>query len=71
MAHLKPTRSEFDISDDRITHKPTEYTFVPYPGNPTAGSINKGKLRGDEADYRLHDVADLCRRLWADHLKRT
>ena len=40
----KPNKDEFVISDEGIMHRPTEYSFVPFPGNPTHGSIREGMI---------------------------
>ena len=69
----KPNKDEFVISDEGIMHRPTEYSFVPFPGNPTHGSIREGmigKVLADGRRYSPKDVENLCRRLWAQHLTR-
>jgi hypothetical protein len=35
---------QFEVNDNGITHKPTGYNFTPYPGDPTNGTVNKGRL---------------------------
>jgi hypothetical protein len=67
------TREQFDISDEGVTHKPTGYSFTPYPGDPTSGTVNKGRL-GDKLksgeDYRPHEVEEMARRLWLEYCAR-
>jgi hypothetical protein len=61
---------QFEIDDNGITHKPTGYNFTPYPGDPTSGTVNKGRL-GDKLetgeDFRPHEVEEMAWRLWARH----
>jgi hypothetical protein len=67
------TRDQFEISEKGITHKPTGWNFTPYPGNPTDGTIRKGQL-GNKLpageDYRPHEVEEMARRLWLEHLAK-
>lgn len=64
------TREQFEVSDEGITHKPTGYSFTPYPGDPNSGTVNKGRL-GDKLetgeDYRPQEVEEMARRLWLEH----
>ena len=61
---------QFEIDDNGITHKPTGWKFMPYPDDPTNGTVNKGRL-GDKLetgeDFRPHQVEEMARRLWARH----
>jgi hypothetical protein len=43
---------------------------TPYPGEPTSGTVNKGRLGDklpDGEDYRPHEVEEISRRLWLAH----
>jgi hypothetical protein len=61
---------QFEIDDYGITHKPTGYNFTPYPGDPTSGTVNKGRL-GDKLetgeDFRPHEVEEMAWRLWVQY----
>jgi hypothetical protein len=63
---------QFEVNDTGITHKPTGYNFTPYPGNPTSGHVNKGRL-GDKLpngeDYRPDEVEEMARQLWLRYCK--
>ena len=66
---VKP--DQFDISDARITHKPTGCTFTPHPGNPLSGNMRLGQLGNKLAsgeDYRPDQVQEMMNKLWAKHL---
>ena len=70
---VKPQREEFKISDEGITHTPTEYSFAPHPLSPTSGSVRKGRLSGALPDGRHYDpeeVKTMARKLWAEHLMK-
>jgi len=67
----KPTSEEFDLSDEGVTHRPTEYSFRPFPGNPSRGTVRLGMLDKEmPADQRYdpEEVKRMARRLWAEHL---
>jgi hypothetical protein len=69
----KPLPKEFEINDHGITHRPTEYSFHPFPGHPTQGSVRMGLLnKGLRADkrYDREAVRRMARKLWADYLAR-
>ena len=66
------TRSQFEITDQGITHKPTGYKFTPYPGQPASGTLNKGQLGNrlsSGEDYRPDDVEEMAKLLWAEHVR--
>ena len=70
-AKIKPRREEFEISDEGITHTPTEYSFAPHPLSPTSGSVRKGRLSGAQSDgprYDPEEVKTMARKLWAEYL---
>ena len=67
----KPVPEEFEINDDGVTHRPTEYSFRPFPGHPTHGSVRMGLLDKElpeEEKYEPEEVKRMARRLWAGHL---
>jgi hypothetical protein len=67
------TREQFEISDSGIRHKPTGYSFTPYPDDPFDGTVNRGQLGNklpNGEDYRPQEVEELARRLWAAHVAR-
>ena len=64
-------REQFEISDKGIRHKPTGYSFTPYPGDPTSGTVNEamlGSVLPNGEHYRPDDVEEMARRLWLQHL---
>ena len=67
MAERKPLPEEFEISDTGILHKPTEASFVPFPGRPTAGTWHDGRLN-TTPEYDAEEVKDMMRKIFADHL---
>jgi hypothetical protein len=71
MAQRTPTREEFEISDTGIVHKPTEASFVPFPGRPTVGTWHDGRLHTPDADYDADAVKDMMRKILAEHLIKT
>ena len=65
------TRNQFEIGDGGIRHKPTGYSFTPYPGTPFDGTVNRGQLGNklpSGEDYRPQEVEEMTRRLWAAHV---
>ena len=71
MASAPVERQQFELSDHGITHTPTGYTFTAYPGDPSSGTVNRGRL-GDTLqsgeDYRPYEVEAMARELWADYM---
>lgn len=65
---LKPQPDEFEVSEISIIHKPTEYTFVPYPGKPSTGVIHKALPDGRKYDPRA--VAAMSAKKWAAFVLR-
>ena len=66
-------REQFEITDQGITHKPTGYSFTPYPGLPGSGNLNKGQLGNvlpSGEDYRPDDVEEMARRLWVEYVQK-
>jgi hypothetical protein len=65
---------QFEIDDNGITHKPTGWKFIPYPGDPINGTVIEGavgnRLETGE-DFRSDDVREMAIRLWLKHLKDT
>ena len=35
---------QFEIDDNGITHKPTGWKFIPYPGDPINGTVIEGAV---------------------------
>ena len=71
--HVKPKADEFEVNQRGITHKPTGYAFVPFPGSPGRGTANEAMLGGvlpNGRDYRPNDVKQLAHRLWADYVSK-
>jgi hypothetical protein len=68
MTRRKPTPEEFEITDNGIVHKPTEASFVPFPGRPTAGTWHDGRLTTPEVEYDADEVKAMMRKVFADHL---
>lgn len=70
--HSIVTREQFEIDNDGITHKPTGYSFRPYPGSPFDGTVHKGQIGNrlpSGEDYRPDEVEEMARRLWAEYVK--
>ena len=66
----KPTPDEFDVSDEGVVHRPTEYSFRPIPGDPTRGSVRMGMLDKEVPEderYDAEEVKRMARRLWSKH----
>jgi hypothetical protein len=67
------TEDQFEVSDNGIKHKPTEYEFNPYPGQPLSGNTSLrqhgNRLPGGE-DYRPEEVEAMMLRLWAAYVKK-
>ena len=67
------TEDQFEISDKGVKHKPTQYEFTPYPGQPFSGNKRMGyhgsKLPTGE-DYDPSKVDEMMQRLWAAHVKK-
>jgi hypothetical protein len=64
----KPTPDEFDVSDEGVAHRPTEYSFRPFPGDPTHGSVRMGLLDKEVPEderYDPEEVKRMARRLWS------
>jgi len=65
---------QFEIDENGITHKPTGWKFIPYPGDPINGTVIEGavgnRLETGE-DFRSDDVREMAIRLWLKHLKDT
>ena len=58
---------EFEITAEGITHKPTGYSLLAQPGQPTSGTENKGQLGRvlkDGRHYRPQEVEEMARDLW-------
>ena len=68
MDRRKPTPDEFEITDNGIVHQPTEASFVPFPGKPTAGTWHDGRLHAPDAEYDADEVKDMMRKVFAAHL---
>ena len=68
MARRAPDPGEFEITDTGIVHKPTEATFVPFPGRPTAGTWHDGTLNTPDGEYDPEEVKDMMRNIFAKHL---
>jgi hypothetical protein len=72
MGHAKPTRDEFDLSGNVVTHKPTGATWVAYEGVKTPHSLKRGFLGGMLAngdDYYPEEVAAFAHALLAERIK--
>lgn len=69
--HRKPTREEFEITDTGIQHRPTEASFVPFPGKPTQGTWREGNPILDNGDeYDMEAVKAMMREVLAKELIR-
>ena len=44
MTSTSVEREQYEITDRGITHTPTGYSFTPYPGNSTSGTVKMGRL---------------------------
>jgi hypothetical protein len=67
----KPSREEFEVSDEGVVHRPTEYSFRPMPGHPTRGTVRMGLLDKEVSEDQRYDrekVQQMARKLWAQHL---
>jgi hypothetical protein len=72
MGHAKPTRDEFDLLGNVVTHKPTGATWIAYEGVKTPHSFKRGSLErtltnGD--DYYPEEVAAFAHALLAERIK--
>ena len=72
MGYTKPTRDEFDLSGNVVTHRPTGATWVAYERVKTPHSFKRGALgrtlaNGD--DYYPEEVAAFALALLAERIK--
>jgi hypothetical protein len=70
MASTPVKPDQFEISDERITHKPTGCTFTPHPGQSSSGNMRLGQLGNkltSGEDYRPDEVKAMMQQLWETH----
>ena len=63
----KPIPADFEISEKRVWHRPTDVRFFPHPGKPADGVWKDGYSIA-AADYDMDDVRQMGRKLWAKHV---
>ena len=69
----KPSPEEFELSDAGLRHKPTDSTFIPYPGNPTVGSWRDGtqdNFKKAQKVYSFEEVRQMGNKLWGKFLSQ-
>jgi hypothetical protein len=62
----KPTPADFEISDKRVWHRPTDERFFS-ASRQIGRSRLEGRLQHSLADYD-NDVRQMGRNLWAKHI---
>jgi hypothetical protein len=71
--HVYPTREEFEVDADRVTHKPTNAMWTALPGQAEPYAFRRswlGSLLSNDDDYWDGEVAALARKLLAERLNR-
>ena len=71
MANILVRRDQFNITPQGITHKPTEASFAPHPGDPHSGIMRLGQLENQAPNgdcYDPDDVKRMMRQLWAEYV---
>jgi hypothetical protein len=68
-----PSRGEFEVKGDEVTHTPTGATWTAHPGRPESHSCRQAMLgsvlrNGD--DYHPHEVQEWAERLLRERLTR-
>ncbi len=63
----KPNPADFEISDKKVWHRPSDVSFIPHPGKPADGVWKDGYSIA-AADYDMDDVRQMGRNLWAKHI---
>jgi hypothetical protein len=71
--HARPTRDEFSVEGDEVTHIPTGATWSAYEGQPEPSHVRDAMLgsvlpNGD--DYRPHEVEKTARQLLRERLDK-
>ena len=72
MGHAKPTRDEFDLLGNVVTHKPTGAMWVAYEGVKTPHSFKRsslGRTLASGDDYYPEEVAAFALALLAERIK--
>jgi len=70
----RPNPDEFEILENGIRHKPTGYTATCHAGSRLFAQEDDGRLGEklpDGKDYGPHEVREMARQLWAEHVART
>jgi hypothetical protein len=68
---VKP--DQFEVSAKGIIHKPTGASFKPFPGQPSSGHINDGRLGNvlpNGEHYRPDQVYRMMIQLWEDYVAK-
>ena len=59
----KPTPADFEISDKRVWHRPTDERYFPHPDKPADGQWQDGHGKA-AAEYDQDEVRQMGRSLW-------
>jgi hypothetical protein len=71
--HVYPTREEFEVGTDEVTHKPTKAMWSCLPGLLEPYAFRRrmlGSVLDNGDDYWEGEVASFARKLLAERLKR-
>lgn len=63
----KPVPADFEISDKRVWHRPTDERFFPHPGKPADGQWQDGHGKA-AAEYDQDEVRQMGRSLWVKNV---
>ena len=70
---VRPTRDEFEVTENEVIHMPTGATWMANPGDPMPKFFREAKLgsvlpNGD--DYRPHEVREMAEQLLKERLEK-
>jgi hypothetical protein len=73
MARKLPSLEEFEVTENKVLHKPTNATWIAHDGDPEPSSYRPSMLgsvlpNGD--DYRDHEVKQIALRLLRERLNK-
>jgi hypothetical protein len=62
-----PTREEYKVEGDKVTHTPTGKSYEAYPGSAEVANENVV----DVADYLEFDIRELAKQILAERVRIT
>jgi hypothetical protein len=67
MSLKKPTREEYKVEGDKVTHTPTGKSYEAYPGSAEVANENVV----DVADYSEFDIREIAKQILAERVRIT